>query len=89
MMVFLELKEHKGFRVRKERFRDIRELKVPKEPQVLSVLQGQHKGRRDLRVHKALKELKVHKVRFKGLPEDKVPKEEQEILELPVTRFQL
>jgi hypothetical protein len=37
MMVFLELKELKGFRVHKERFRDIRELKVPKEPQVTSV----------------------------------------------------
>jgi hypothetical protein len=38
MMVFLELKEHKGFRVHKERLRDIRELKVPKEPQVTSEL---------------------------------------------------
>ena len=51
MMVFLELKERKVFKVHKERFRDIRELKVPKEPQVTSVLQGQHKVRRDLRVH--------------------------------------
>jgi hypothetical protein len=81
MMVSLELKEHKVFRVHKERFRDIREPVVMEVQQVSSVLQGQHKVHRDLRVHKALKELKVHKVRFKGLPEDKVPKEEQEILE--------
>jgi hypothetical protein len=51
MMVFLVLKEHKVSRVHKERLKDIRELKVPKEPQVTSVLQGQHKVRRDLRVH--------------------------------------
>ena len=38
MMVSLELKEHKVSRVHKERFRDIRELVVPKEPQVTSVL---------------------------------------------------
>ena len=40
MTVFLGHKEHKGFRVHKVLFRDIRELKVPKEPQVTSVLQG-------------------------------------------------
>ena len=87
MMVSLELKEHKVSKVRKERFRDIRELVVMEVQQVTSVLQGQHKVRRDLRVHKALKELKVHKVRFKGIPEHKVPKEEREILELPATPF--
>jgi hypothetical protein len=38
MMVFLVHKEHKGFRVHKVRFRDIRELQVPKELQVISVL---------------------------------------------------
>ena len=52
MMVFLVHKEHKGFRVHKVRFRDIRELQVPKEPQVISVLQGQHKEHRDLLAHK-------------------------------------
>jgi hypothetical protein len=38
MTVFLGHKERKGFREHKVRFRDIRELKVPKEPQVTSVL---------------------------------------------------
>jgi hypothetical protein len=38
MMVFLVHKEHKGFREHKVRFKDTRELKVPKEPQVTSVL---------------------------------------------------
>ena len=38
MMVSLELKEHKGSRVHKVRFKDIRELVVPKEPQVTSEL---------------------------------------------------
>ena len=38
MMVFLVHKELKGFRERKVRSKDIRELKVPKEPQVTSVL---------------------------------------------------
>ena len=89
MMGFLGHKERKGFRVHKEQSKDIRELQVPKEPQVTSVLQGQHKERRDLLAHKALKELKVLKMRFKGLPEHKVPKEPQVTPELPVTRFQL
>jgi hypothetical protein len=44
MMVSLELKEHKGFRVHKVRFKDIRELVVPKEPQVTSELMVELKG---------------------------------------------
>jgi hypothetical protein len=79
----LELKEHKVFKVHKERFKDIREPVVMEVQQVTSVQQGQHKVHRDLRVHKVLKELKVHKVWFKGIPELKVLKEEQEILEPP------
>jgi hypothetical protein len=85
MMVFLELKEHKVFKVRKERFKDIREPVVMEVQQVTSVQQGQHKVHRDLRVHKVLKELKVHKVWFKGILELKVLKEEQEIQVLLVT----
>ena len=40
MMVFLELKEHKVFKVRKERFKDIREPVVMEVQQVTSVQQG-------------------------------------------------
>ena len=40
MMGFLGHKERKGFRVHKEQSKDIRELQVPKEPQVTSELRG-------------------------------------------------
>jgi hypothetical protein len=62
MMVSLELKEHKGFRVHKVRFKDIRELVVPKEPQVTSELMAELKVLKEVSVSKGLKEPREHKV---------------------------